>query len=290
MTKEEFIKKYKDNSIKFPYSNNNCFCNSDFLSLSNVFLNKDKKEKLTEICTFMSENNYTLKIPNLKIAYIPDNNIINVSFCFMQQNYISEEEFIQKYNKAKNFSIEEFFDDYESFLKEEEKIDNIYYHKAINFLRDITICSKDNFSLKKIVKNQNEKYSDGNLTYIKELETYCEKIVYHNGIIFWNIEEPKEEIVYLRKEKVFIHLIRKDMSKEENFSVFEFINKNGLNEKTAMDLGCSLALKVKEDDKEGFEKLSKEIVEAVEKYKIQHNIPKSCEHNFMLEVNAYSLK
>lgn len=290
MTKQEFIEKYKNNLITLPYSPNNYFDSSqDFLCLSSVHLDKDKKEKLVEICTFMSKNDYILRVPNLKIAYIP-NNIININFCFIEQRSISEEEFSQYYNKAKVFSIEEIFNDYESFLKEEEKVDNIYYNKAINFLRDITICSKDNFSLKKIVKNQNGKYSDGNLIYIRELETYCEKIVYHNGIVFWNIEKPEEEIVYLRKEKVFVHLIRKDINKGEHFSVFEFIDKNGLNEQIAMDLGCSLALKAKEEDEEGFEKLFKEIKEAVEKYKIQYNIPSSCTNNFMEVVNTYSLK
>lgn len=236
----------------------------------------------------MSKKNFELKAPNLKIAYIPNSDFTYIDFCFMQN--CSEEEFCQCYNKAKVFSLGEILNDYDSVLKEEEKKDKIYYNKAVNFLRDITICSKDNFSFKKIVKNQNEKYSDGNLIYIRELETYCEKIVYHNGIVFWNIEKPEEEIVYLRKEKVFVHLIRKDMNKEEHFSVFEFIDKNGLNENIAMDLGCSLALKSKEEDKEGFEKFFKEIKEAVEKYKIQYNIPHSCINNFMEVVNTYSLK
>lgn len=146
MTKQEFIEKYKNNLITLPYSPNNYFDSSqDFLCLSSVHLDKDKKEKLVEICTFMSKNDYILRVPNLKIAYIP-NNIININFCFIEQRSISEEEFSQYYNKAKVFSIEEIFNDYESFLKEEEKVDNIYYNKAINFLRDITICSKDNFS------------------------------------------------------------------------------------------------------------------------------------------------
>ena len=291
MTKQEFIEKYKNNLITLPYSPNNYFDSSqDFLCLSSVHLDKDKKEKLVEICTFMSKNDYILRIPNLKIAYIP-NNIININFCFIEQRSISEEEFFQYYNKAKVFSIEEIFNDYESFLKEEEIVDNIYYNKAINFLRDITICSKDNFSLKKIVKNQNEKYSDGNLIYIRELETYCEKIVYHNGIVFWNIEKPEEEIVYLRKEKVFIHLIRKDMNKDEkSFSAFEFIDKNGFNEKVAMDLGCFLALKKKEEDEEGFDKLSKEIQMAIEKYKNKYKIPQSVVDNFIMEVNNYTFK
>lgn len=146
MTKQEFIEKYKNNLITLPYSPNNYFDSSqDFLCLSNVHLNKDKKEKLVEICTFMSKNNYIVRVPNLKIAYIP-NNIININFCFIEQRSISEEEFSQYYNKAKVFSLGEILNDYDSVLKEEEKKDKIYYNKAVNFLRDITICSKDNFS------------------------------------------------------------------------------------------------------------------------------------------------
>lgn len=288
MTEQEFIEKYKNNAIKLPYLHS---FNEDRIgySLTKTKLDNYSKNKLIEICILMSKKNFELKAPNLKIAYIPNSDFTYIDFCFMQN--CSEEEFCQCYNKAKVFSLGEILNDYDSVLKEEEKKDKIYYNKAVNFLRDITICSKDNFSFKKIVKNQNEKYSDGNLIYIRELETYCEKIVYHNGIVFWNIEKPEEEIVYLRKEKVFIHLIRKDMNKDEkSFSAFEFIDKNGFNEKVAMDLGCFLALKKKEEDEEGFDKLSKEIQMAIEKYKNKYKIPQSVVDNFIMEVNNYTFK
>lgn len=57
-----------------------------------------------------------------------------------------------------------------------------------------------------------------------------------------------------------------------------------------MDLGCFLALKKKEEDEEGFDKLSKEIQMAIEKYKNKYKIPQSVVDNFIMEVNNYTFK
>lgn len=71
---------------------------------------------------------------------------------------------------------------------------------------------------------------------------------------------------------------------------YKFINENGLNGSTAMNLGCRIALSWLEDSEEVASELHNSIVESVNDYCKIHKISDKSRLDFLSEVNEYSLK
>lgn len=108
-------------------------------------------------------------------------------------------------NNANRFSYLELFTDFNAMLNSIQEELKQEAEEAIKILGSLFCIKKENIELEDVKKIKTwDEYSK-----VLNFEQF-EKIVYPNCVLYWNINNPSKEVLYVRKSKTFYFLNNKE--------------------------------------------------------------------------------